>query len=565
MSGQSDASVHEEYSSDETALLSASRVDRVRKSAARAESTILIGCGLCLVCQLLLAAAVCSVLVPFLRLPSVAAPQSPETLAESLCPCACNQGPNVDYSSDSRRLIAPVSVTVQAPTVIVPPISVHVAPVNVHVAPVDVTRPIIPRVNVDNIAAGTPSPGACLAGDRCEFGSGWCSKRGHERIKPRGECLKNVCSGPDSIPYYPERACSAPLAPDFDITNLLGGVPGMLRDLLRDERGLNEKIKQGLKNGQLEDISIDVDGALTHHFDVSLDLVEVVWLVGCWPPQRYLVLNGAIRMPRGTITANVGGFVITTSFIDFEIRFSQLKVYISCHGGSFVLDGIGAGTDPGHFDFDVLKISGSADIHCDWPWTVLCSVFNGDLLLGIRARLLAEMPALLIDALHAVFPVTLNLDCPDVLRNSLAVLPYASKRCCEATFAVDNDKCLVGGQFNGLPPSFGHPVSGVECKEDATAPGTYRARCETLPGNYHELSIGVCRESTDTLTSQDGRAEGAGITGIYFALRVEPWIEMLFLLALCCCCCGNMKLCCRGKCGRSVQVDVAACSSSESD
>lgn len=472
---------------------------------------------------------------------------------DSLCPCSCSQSPNVDATPETRRLVAPVSVQVSPVSVQVLPVSVEVAPVSVTVAPISVApfslnvAPVVVAPVVAAVApvaeAGGPPPNACLSGDRCEFGKGWCTKKGYARNPVEGECQKRTCSGPANVVFFPEQTCSTPDVHRYNITSLLGRIPGMLLNKLQDVEALNANIKQWLEKKGISRFVVEVGADLVQGLVFRLSSVEAVWLVGCWPPQRYAVVTGAARLPRGVITTTVAGWRFPVTFTDYEFRFANLRANIACHGGFFVLEGIGQGVGSEPMKPEIFEATGSFDAQCDQPWSLLCVMFNTFVWPAARAGIMAALPSLVAEGLEAAVPVILVSGCPDPLHNTLAKLPYSSRACCEDAFALDADGCLVGGQFNGRVPGMARPVSGVTCVEDATAKGTYHARCETLPGGYYETSPGACREA-DVLPGSHPVDWGKSSPAWHTMLGVLLWAELLFLLALCCCCCGGWGLCC---------------------
>merc|ERR1712232_1416225 len=91
---------------------------------------------------------------------------------------------------------------------------------------------------------------------------------------------------------------------------------------------------------------------------------SAVWLVGCWPPQRYAVITGVARIPRGQLMLRTRGLEVAVSFRDFAINFTDMRVDVQCHGGEFILAGMGAGKGRGPEMPGALYVAGQLDFGC---------------------------------------------------------------------------------------------------------------------------------------------------------------------------------------------------------
>lgn len=436
----------------------------------------------------------------------------PELLPE--CPCTCNQPPNVYY------------------------------------------------------AGAMLDPSACLAGDKCSFGVGWCRKVGHELAGVKGTCQKGECLGPKGMSYVPtENTCGKPGVATVDYRKAFHGVPKALEDLVKKREYINDRIAEAIWRAGIPDLLVELDEDLVQHFQIAADSAKAAWMVGCYPPERHVMLNGEARLPRGHVHITAAGLKLIVEFHDFVLGFTDLRVEVACNNGGITLAGVGSGGEGSSVDPKSLHVlfGSRATITCERRngWKLLpfsCRVFGSTWLprQDLQDKALAIFPGLVAHWLGGAYEQPLPMACPAVMHNTMSLMRYSSKACCEANFAEDANGCVVGGQFNGVTPGAARKVENASCKPavgHTPQLPLFEARCETLPGGYYELSPGVCREGvlpTGTGPPQQGVCACEPWDNLRWALAVEPWVELLLLLSLCCCllaCLASLSGCCRSSCG----------------
>jgi len=135
------------------------------------------------------------------------------------------------------------------------------------------------------------------------------------------------------------------------------------------------------------------------------------------------------------------------------------------------------------------------------------------------------------------------------MHNTVSLMTYSSRECCEQAFSEDPYGCLNGGQFNGKVPG-ARGTRSVICEPSKLAPGTFSAKCESIPGHYRELSPGVCREEPPHMPE---RTTTSGVSSteiesnpaweqIHWGLSALALADLLLTAAVCwtaalCCCC----------------------------
>lgn len=337
--------------------------------------------------------------------------------------------------------------------------------------------------------------GACVPGRTCAYGKGWCREVSHASTSMEvfGTCAMEACSGPAGLQVYPTSTCSSPNVPSVNVLKIVRTVPHYIYEALQDIDEVNRLLRDVMAYQSLDGLTVEVDEALTSNFELVFEEAAATWLVGCWPPQRYAVVTGVARLPRGTMYLTIDGIRVAVSFSDFEFRFEQLRAEIQCHGGNFVVGRMGSEDGHAAMREDSLSvIGGTLTVGCAYGWEPWC------------LPLWLSRPTVSENALAAVRPVAAYFlgearnvpagsGCPSLLHNTMSIYPYASKECCEASYSTDLTGCLNGGQFSGNVPGIEDSATVVEC-EMSMAADTYAARCEQVPGGYFRTSEGACRE-----------------------------------------------------------------------
>lgn len=398
-------------------------------------------------------------------------------------------------------IVEPTTTSLQQQDLIVQPTSVASLP-QPWVAP---PQPVVPSMvfpwTQQHQKADSASEEQCRVGDSCAYGQAWCTKEGFQTLEPAGFCKKQECSGPDGIHSFPNHTCGRPALPQFNITSILSGLPGYVRELLADIPWLNKALADTLAWHKFHGLKVELDDVLTQSFEWRLSNSEVTWLVGCWPPQRYLVSDGEVNFRSGRIRVEVGGFKLIVSSYDLRASFKKFRADVECHGGSWYLGSVGKDAEGSPVTIDRVHTSGEMHVKCDDQISVLCFLlwlFDNH----ISAALVDYyFPEFLTWWLNYIEQLWVGPGCPGALHNTVVVMPYKSKECCEGSFRTDDFGCLVGGQFNGFRSSK-KVFSGVKCKQSATDPDHFLAQCDTLPGTYAEQSPGVCREA-DNFADED--------------------------------------------------------------
>ncbi|CAK0870856.1 unnamed protein product [Prorocentrum cordatum] len=123
-----------------------------------------------------------------------------------------------------------------------------------------------------------------------------------------------LCAGPSDasepedldVRSYPNSTCKHP--PTVNITKFIETFPGHLMGQVRDTKWTNALIKEqlGQRSGH-GDFTVELDGVLTKSFGLVFGETLAVWLVGCWPPERYAVLHVQAALPAGRVRLWVAG------------------------------------------------------------------------------------------------------------------------------------------------------------------------------------------------------------------------------------------------------------------
>eukprot|EP00929_Paragymnodinium_shiwhaense_P083448 TRINITY_DN44482_c0_g1_i1.p1 TRINITY_DN44482_c0_g1~~TRINITY_DN44482_c0_g1_i1.p1 ORF type:complete len:736 (+),score=57.19 TRINITY_DN44482_c0_g1_i1:89-2209(+) len=337
-------------------------------------------------------------------------------------------------------------------------------------------------------------PGACTIGRKCVYGAGWCRQENYPLpfLKKRGYCVNSNCGGPIGK-RWPKHSCGSAHIPSLNLASILRQL--VKKDAMPDAATLNQNIADTLQD--FNDLQVEFESTADHAIDVEIQRLDVTWLVGCWPPQRYAVADATIRFPEVKVRIQAAGLDYKIDLSTFELHLKDLRVEIQCRGGDFVIATVGTGAGSASVEAASLMLSGGLDLFCSsWlmSWSPLCvaarALFDSQL-----GELFAQLPADIAKGLNtAPWPVPIaDSDCPFLLQNTFVAYAYATQECCEAPFHLDNGATLIGGQFNGEPLGYGKNVSGVTCHEQS--PGRWGAECHTVPGGYYQGSPGTCRES----------------------------------------------------------------------
>lgn len=263
---------------------------------------------------------------------------------------------------------------------------------------------------------------------------------------------------------------------------------------MSDINWLNDKLADELKFYNFEGLQVILDEVLTQSAEWRLYNSQATWLVGCWPPQRFVVSDGEFNFRSGRILVRVGSWNLIVSSYNLKAKFKKFKFDMECHGGGWYLGGVGQDSAGAPVTRDRIEVSGELHVECENKLSGAClalEVFKDH----ISAALVARLPGFVEHWVRQIDQYWLGPGCPGLLHNTITVMPYKSKECCEGSYRLDDWGCLVGGQFNGEHHALRTAVRDVQCKPSATEPGKYVARCETLPGTYAEQSPGVCREA----------------------------------------------------------------------
>lgn len=344
-------------------------------------------------------------------------------------------------------------------------------------------------------------PGACAPGRSCVFGHHWCRAEGHALpgLELKGSCVNENCGGPLTN-TYPLNLCSSPDIAHVNVLAIIGLLVGDLTRKIKQNMPTaavaNDMIARKLAQEGLTDLTVELGEDMAANMEVALDALDATWLVGCWPPQRYALVNGSVKIPLGRLFVLVAGLPITVYFDSFELHFSQLRASIQCRG-DLTLSGLGEGTGGGLLRPETLWTRGRFSLGCGMGLSSLDPICQFVRSVGVFAiETLGMLPAIIEKVLSGIpFPVPLGVHCPFSLKNTFIPLRYARQSCCEASFALDSTGCLAGGQFNGARPDFAEKVSGVQCRQTG---GIWRATCDTVPGGYDAL-LGSCREDSAEL------------------------------------------------------------------
>lgn len=481
------------------------------------------------------------------RIPQPAAvPDSPQDYGN--CPCECSQG--TATTTTTLDVFVTTTTTTRAGS--------------------SVRYPSLPKEQTPAALRAEDRATTCRPGDVCAFGLGWCTADMALRLNPTGFCTMGRCNGPEGVRRHPSLSCKHP--PKFNVTKLLDALPSTLANTVADNDYVNSVIREQLDDLGYSDFTVELDRILTESFRVALGDTLVVWLVGCWPPERYVELHLSARLSAGRASLEVAGQRFRASAYGVSVQLRPLRADLECHRGFFVLSGLGSGSDEDlyrggrMFSPDSLLVEGEITVECedDWGFSLLCRILHSNRK-RISRTLIERLPFLVAQAVLNQLPLVLGEGCPQVLHNTFSLLPYGSQECCEAAFMEDADGCLVGGQFNGRPTGTLAPVHGVSCEPLPSQPSVYTARCSSIPGNYVELSPGVCREEhlpgwkasarAATSSAVDGGSRGGvrSPVDVLEDLKRQPkrmlrglrylfWADKLLVLSICmtavsvCCC-----------------------------
>mmetsp|Transcript_49372 Transcript_49372/g.127411 ORF Transcript_49372/g.127411 Transcript_49372/m.127411 type:complete len:385 (-) Transcript_49372:157-1311(-) len=339
-----------------------------------------------------------------------------------------------------------------------------------------------------------------------------------------------ICNGPITS-TFPDTICGAPDLPSVDVIDIVKAVPGQIQDAIQDLEWMNGVIAHVVDFQGLHDLTVTVDRAFVEAFDLSFSDADAVWLAGCWPPQRYAVVSGRASIKRGQMHIQAAGLDLHVDFKDYWFSFEDLRAEIQCHGGRFILGGMGTAKGQGPVEISKLTTGGVLETSCASGWSLTCLIMQMQ-----KARITHEtikmIPSLVAYVMDEAHPVPLQHGCPELLHNAFSLDEYATKDCCEAPFQTDDSGRLLGGQFNGQTHGTGKATTSVECN-DLTEPGRWAAMCHTVPGEYFPTSLGTaCREGDTIPPSWKCPWCAVAWTGVRFTLRVGPLIFLLLVLYL---------------------------------
>jgi len=302
----------------------------------------------------------------------------------------------------------------------------------------------------------------------------------------------------------------------------------------------------------LNDLELYFDKVMTDGFQFTWKKAKGVWLVGCWPPQRYVVVDGKARLPSGRMTVRTAGLSFVVSAYDLELNFEKLRADISCHKQSYVLQSVTSGSEGDPATELAITATGEINVRCERGWTVLCLVLSFS-----QGRLSKEavsrLPKFIAKQFLHIDNLELGGKCDRTMHNTVSLMTYSSRECCEHAFSEDPWGCLNGGQFNGKVPGV-RKAARVVCEPSKLSPGTYTAKCESIPGYYRELSPGMCREVPPHITNLGQRTHSwAEIETnkhweqIHWGLSALAWADLLLTSAVCwtiaLLCCYNCQRC----------------------
>jgi len=350
------------------------------------------------------------------------------------------------------------------------------------------------QVFAPNVRGSSSGFAACLEGDTCAYSEGWCTAITHEPLKPKGYCTRGKCNGPANIHTFPNNTCGSPHLPSFNVSTQLAQLPGIVHSAIFNITWLNRLIYNAFIWRGMHNLTLELDEVLTHSFDFELPNSSGHWLVGCWPPQRFVVTDGIVRFPAGRVKLGAGGINLIISLYDVLVKFKNLRVDLECHGGTFYLQGVGEGAEGRTVRPESITTSGEVTVECESSVSLLCLLLRA-FKPWLTSAIMQRMPAFVAGWLGGISEMQLGWGgCPDVLHNTFTLLPYESLECCEDQFTEDAWGCLVGGQFNGRHKTFRETISGIRCQRSRVNPRHFTAKCEEVPGQYHEKSPGVCEE-----------------------------------------------------------------------
>jgi len=386
-------------------------------------------------------------------------------------------------------------------------------------------------------SASTRSSAACRDGDTCAFGPGWCRSAKSLRLEqPSGFCTRGACNGP-TVVAYPNSTCSNPGIKATNVLDLLKGLPEVWLGNLRNWTGFNAWLEGVLEFNALADLAIHIDEVFGSSIELNFESASGQWLVGCWPPQRYVVVSGTLRLPAGRVNVRVGGLDLRFSFYGLSVHFQGLRCELECRDGQFVLASVAQGQDKDR-EVEVTSFSAEGELNamCEMRWSFMCLAL-GAIRPRLSAEVVARIPKYLAWQLSVIRDLVLGPGCHAPYHNTVALLPYSSRKCCEAAFAQDRNGCLVGGQFNGRVLSPRQVADRVLCEHSG---GAFTARCDTIPGNYTKFSPGICREGG--LPTWTAATSNPGWKHIISKVHLLVWADFLLTLAACWSC---MLCCCR--------------------
>lgn len=59
-----------------------------------------------------------------------------------------------------------------------------------------------------------------------------------------------------------------------------------------------------------------------------------MWRTGCWPPERYVVVSGELRVRSGRVRLVAGSVVLEVELSDVLVAIEDLRLEISCPEGA---------------------------------------------------------------------------------------------------------------------------------------------------------------------------------------------------------------------------------------